>query len=224
MHASRMAEMLILFSTQEFGFITLADEFSTGSSLMPHKKNPDPLELVRAKSGVLTGLLTGLLATLKGLPSAYDKDLQEDKMPAFTAADSIEMVLAVLSGTIRSLQVHPRQMYRSIDPLVLTTDLADALVEGGTPFRQAYTLVGQAVKRSEELNVPLPDMPLEEWQALIPDFDADLLQVFNIQRSLARRAAWGGTAPDAVLEQLKLARRTLVETNLTGGEQPGEAG
>jgi len=187
---------------------------------MPHKKNPDPLELARAKSGVLTGSLVGLLATLKGLPSAYDKDLQEDKVPVFTASDTIEMVLAVLSGTIRSLQVNPRRMLQSIDPLAMTTDLADALVERGMPFRQAYSLVGQAVHRSVELGISLPDMALEEWQAFIPDFDADLLQVFDVQRSLARRAAWGGTAPDAVLEQLKLARKTLVETNLTGGESP----
>jgi argininosuccinate lyase len=217
-HASRLSEMLILFSTQEFGFISLSDEFSTGSSLMPHKKNPDPLELIRAKSGVLTGLLAGLLATLKGLPSAYDKDLQEDKVPVFTAADSIEMVLAVLSGAVRSLQVNPHRMLWSIDPFAMTTDLADALVERGLPFRQAYSLVGQAVQRSIELGVSLPDMALEEWQALIPDFIGDLLQVFDVQRSLARRAAWGGTAPDAVLEQLKLARKTLVETSLTGGE------
>jgi argininosuccinate lyase len=217
-HASRLAEMLILFSTQEFGFISLSDDFSTGSSLMPHKKNPDPLELVRAKSGVLTGSLAGLLATLKGLPSAYDKDLQEDKGPVFTAADSIEMVLSVLSGAIHSLQVNPRRMLRSIDPLAMTTDLADALVERGVPFRQAYSLVGQAVQRAVGLGISLPEMALEEWQALIPNFDKELLQVFDVQRSLARRAAWGGTAPDAVLEQLKLARKTLVETNLTGSE------
>jgi argininosuccinate lyase len=208
-HASRLAEALMLYSTREFGYMTLDDAFSTGSSLMPQKKNPDPLELVRGKSGTLTGRLAGFLATLKALPSAYDKDLQEDKLPVFEAADTVEKVLEVLSGVVSSLTVHAGHMRRSIDSQALATDLADALAGTGIPFRQAYALVGKAVRRAEELDLALDALPLAEWQQIQPGFDPRLLDALDLNNSLERRAAWGGTAPQAVKEQLEIAKGVL---------------
>jgi argininosuccinate lyase len=210
-HLSRLAEALILYSTSEFGFITLADEYSTGSSLMPQKKNPDPLELARAKSGVLTGKLAGLLAVLKGLPSAYDKDLQEDKLPVFEAADSLALLLPVMGGLIATLTVRGDWMRSTINPQVLATDLADYLVRRDVPFRKAHHAVGQAVRRADELNFTLPALPLVEWQAIHPAFAEDLFKVFDLEYSISQRAAWGGTAPAAVKEQLGLAKRVLGE-------------
>ena len=210
-HLSRLADALILFSTAEFGFIEMADAYSTGSSLMPQKKNPDVLELVRGKSGKLIGLLTGLLATLKGLPSAYDKDLQEDKPPVFEAVDTLEAVLPVLPLLIGSLSVRGENMSAAIDDGMLATDLADYLVRKGMPFRKAHTAAGKAVRRSAELGVPLARMALEEYQKIDPEFGAGLAEVFEVGRSLSRRSVAGGTAPDAVKEQIRLAKAKLAE-------------
>jgi argininosuccinate lyase len=209
LHLSRLAEALILYSTAEFGFLVLDDAYSTGSSLMPQKKNPDPLELTRAKSGRLIGLLTGLLATLKALPSAYDKDLQEDKPPIFEAADTLGIVLPVMSGAIATLVVHADRMRAAVDAQMLATDLADYLVERGVPFREAHGAAGRAVKRSEDLGVVLTDLAFAEWQAIHPAFSDDVFQVFDLERALARRAAFGGTAPQAVREQLELAKHVI---------------
>jgi len=213
LHLSRLAEALILYSTAEFGFVVLDDAYSTGSSLMPQKKNPDPLELTRAKSGKLIGLLTGLLSTLKALPSAYDKDLQEDKPPVFEAADTLEIVLPVMSGAIATLEVHADRMRAAVDAQMLATDLADYLVERGVPFREAHGAAGRAVKLSEDLGVILTDLALAEWQAIHPAFDSEVFQVFDLERALARRAAWGGTAPQAVREQLELAKKVIAINN-----------
>jgi argininosuccinate lyase len=210
-HLSRLAEALILYSTSEFGFIVLADEYSTGSSLMPQKKNPDPLELARARSGSLIGRLTGLLTTLKGLPSAYDKDLQEDKPPVFEAADALALLLPVMGGLLTTLAVRGDWMRSSINPQVMATDLADYLVKRGVPFRQAHAAVGKAVRRADELNVSLAVLPLEEWQAIQPAFASDLFQMFDPEVSVAQRAAFGGTAPKAVMDQLELAKKILSE-------------
>ncbi|HMD88042.1 MAG TPA: argininosuccinate lyase [Anaerolineaceae bacterium] len=208
-HLSKLAEALILYSTNEFGFITLADEFSTGSSLMPQKKNPDPLELIRAKSSVLAGRLTGLLGTLKALPSAYDKDLQEDKPPVFEAVDTMELILPVMSGLLLTLTVNGARSRAAVNWQILATDLADYLVQRGVPFRQAHSATGQAVRRATELGLSLPELLLAEWQAIHPMFAEDLYEVFNVERSLEKRSAWGGTAPQAVKEQLELAKKNL---------------
>ncbi len=208
-HLSKLSEQLVLYTSAEFGFFELSDAFSTGSSLMPQKKNPDVFELTRGRSGALLGLLTGLLAVLKGLPSAYDKDLQEDKLPVFEAADTVEKVLEVLSGVVSSLTVHAEHMRRSIDSQALATDLADALAGTGIPFRQAYALVGKAVRRAEELDLALDALPLAEWQEIQPEFDPRLLDALDLYNSLERRAAWGGTAPQAVKEQLEIAKGVL---------------
>jgi argininosuccinate lyase len=210
-HLSRMADALILFSTTEFGFVEMADAYSTGSSLMPQKKNPDVLELVRGKSGKLIGLLAGMLSTLKGLPSAYDKDLQEDKPPVFEAADALEAILPVLARLTRALTVRSGKMSAAIDDGMLATDLADYLVRKGMPFRKAHTAAGKAVRRSVELGVPLARMDLDEYKKIDPAFGADLAEVFAVDRSLSRRSAFGGTAPSAVEKQIQLAKKKLAE-------------
>jgi len=208
-HLSRLSEMLILYSTAEFGFVELADAYSTGSSLMPQKKNADPLELTRGKAGTLIGRLTGFLATLKGLPSAYDKDLQEDKQPLFEAADTLSLMLPVMAGLLSTLQVRPARMQAALDPAMLATDLADYLVERGVPFRQAHSIVGQAVRRALEIGVRLDALPLTEFQAIHPIFQADVSTVFDFAASVARRAVPGGTAPTAVRAQLAQAKAIL---------------
>lgn len=208
-HLSRLSEAVILFSSAEFGFFELSDAYATGSSLMPQKKNPDLFELARGKTGGLVGLLTGLLVTLKGLPSAYDKDLQEDKLPVFQAYDTLMALLPVLAGAVRSLKPRPERMRAALNPALLATDLADYLVEQGVPFREAHALAGRAVRLAGELGKPLDTLSLEEWQSLHPGFDAGVVQVFDPARSVARRRAAGGTAREAVESQLEQARRAL---------------
>jgi argininosuccinate lyase len=210
-HCSRMADALILYATAEFGFIELDDSFATGSSLMPQKKNPDMLELARGKSGRLIGLLAGLLATLKGLPSAYDKDLQEDKEPVFAAADAIESLLPVLTGVIGTLAIRRERMAAAVDDGMLATDLADYLVRKGIPFRAAHGAAGQAVRRALELGVPLSKMAAAEFGKIHSGFGNDLTEVFDVERALDRRNAKGGTAPEAVQEQIDRAIRVLQE-------------
>jgi argininosuccinate lyase len=212
-HLSRLADALILFSTTEFGFLEMDDAFATGSSLMPQKKNADLMELARGKSGRLLGLLTGLLAVLKGLPSAYDKDLQEDKCPVFEAADTLEAVLPVMRGAIASLIIDGDRMRAAVDDGMLATDLADYLVRKGIPFRQGHSAAGKAVRRALELGVSLSKMPMEEFRSIHPGFTADVADVFDIERAAARRSALGGTAPTAVREQLRKARDLLTGMN-----------
>lgn len=207
-HLSRLAEDVILFSSAEFGFFELSDAYATGSSLMPQKKNPDLFELTRAKAGTLLGLLTGLLAMLKGLPSAYDKDLQEDKSPVFQAADTLLAILPVLSGAMATLTVHPERMRAALDSSLLATELADYLVGKGLPFRQAHEIVGKAVRLAEERRRGLEQLSLDEWRALGP-FEADVFAVFDPMKAVERRCAFGGVAPVAVQEQLERAQRLL---------------
>lgn len=216
LHLSRLAEALILYSTREFGFITFADEYSTGSSLMPQKKNPDPMELVRGKSGVLIGLQTGLMAVVKATPSAYDKDLQEDKAPVMESASLLDLLLPVTAGALRTLTLNREKIAAALDPAMLATDLADYLVEKGVPFREAYQAVGAAVRWSVEQGVAVCDLPLETWRELHPAFASDVKDVFQFARAVARRASWGGTAPEAVRLQMERARKLLV----LGGGQP----
>lgn len=209
-HLSRLAEDLILWSSVEFGFVELDEAYATGSSLMPQKRNPDALELLRGKAGRMIGHLTGLLTTLKGLPTGYNKDLQEDKEPLFDALDTLRLALPVATGVIRTLQVHPDRMAAALDDGMLATDLADYLVERGVPFRQSHHLVGQAVRRAEMLGVPLRALPLEEFQAISPHFGPDLYAVFDHRRSVDRRVSEGGTALAALQAQITRARKILM--------------
>jgi argininosuccinate lyase len=209
LHLSRLAEQLILFNSAEFGFVVLDDAYSSGSSLMPQKKNPDTLELTRGKSGRLIGNLTGLLATLKGLPSAYDKDLQEDKEPAFDAFDTLARALPVMAGVIRTLSLNPERMAAQLEAGLFATDLADYLVGKGVPFRQAHDFAGQAVRLAEDKGIGLTELQMGELQNITPEFGEDVAKIFNIERSLAVRSVTGGTGPEALLTQLAAAKAVV---------------
>ena len=209
LHLSRLSEQLIIFNSVEFGFVILDDAYSTGSSLMPQKKNPDTLELTRGKAGRMLGNLTGLLATLKGLPSTYDKDLQEDKEPVFDAFDTLALTIPVMAGLIRTMRLQPDRMAAQLKPELLATDLADYLVKRGLPFRQAHEVVGRAVQKAEEKGVSLNALTLSDLQTISDSFDEDVFVVFNIGSSLASRTVPGGTAPESLQEQLALAEAVL---------------
>lgn len=208
-HLSRLSETLILYSTAEFGFIELSDAYSSGSSLMPQKKNPDSLELTRGKAATLLGRLAGFLAVLKGLPSAYDKDLQEDKVPVFEASDTLGLMLPVINGCLHTLTIHPDRMLAALDPALLATDLADYLVKKGVPFRQAHQTVGQIVQRASQLGVSINLLSLPEFVSINPSFEQDVVQVFDMAHSIAQRSTSGGTSLDAVREQLAQARSLI---------------
>jgi argininosuccinate lyase len=209
LHLSRLAEQIVLFSSVEFGFVVLDDAYSTGSSIMPQKKNADTMELTRGKSGRLLGNLTGLLATLKGLPSSYDKDLQEDKEPVFDTFDTLSLVLPVMAGAIRTLRLQPERMAAQLEPGLLATDLADYLAKKGMPFRQAHSIVGQVVRLAETKDVVLTDLTLADLQSVSDWFDEGATAVFNVQTVLANRAVTGGVAPSALETQLQMAQQTL---------------
>ena len=209
-HLSRLAEQLILFSSREFGFFELDDAYATGSSIMPQKKNPDMLEIIRSKTGLFNGRLMGMLTLLKALPSVYDKDLQDDKPAVFDCFDTLELILPVMAGVVSTLSVNQQTIESALDDALMATDLADYLVNKGIPFRQAYAAVGKAVREAAKSGVALKILPLETWQAIHPQFDAGLYPVLEPGYSVAKRAVFGGTAPDAVREQLKLARKTLI--------------
>jgi len=208
-HLSCLAENLILWASQEFGFVEVDEAYSTGSSLMPQKKNPDSLELMRGKSGRMVGHLAGLLTTLKGLPSAYNKDMQEDKEALFDAVDTLTMELPVAAGVVRTLRVDGERTAAALNDAILATDLADYLVRKGVPFRESHHLVGQAVRRAEALGVSLKELDLAEYRLIHPSFDEDVPAVFDFRRSVAARDTEGGTAPDAVGVQIERARALL---------------
>jgi argininosuccinate lyase len=211
-HLSGLAEDLIIWASREFGFVSVDEAYSTGSSLMPHKKNPDSLELIRGKSGRMIGHLVGLLTTLKGLPTSYNKDLQEDKEAVFDAIDTIAVELTVAAGVIRTLKVDGARIAAVLEDGLLATDLADYLVRKGIPFRQSHHLVGQVVKRAESLGVSLKDLNLDHYREIHPVFAGDLYAIFDVRRSVEARNVEGGTAPDAVRDQIERAKALLVPT------------
>src|SRR3954452_17402267 len=200
---SRLAEEIILWATKEFSFVTLDDAWSTGSSIMPQKKNPDVAELARGKAGRLIGDLTGLLATLKGLPLAYNRDLQEDKEPVFDAADTLEVLLPAVSGMIATLTFNTERM-ESLAPqgFALATDIAEWLVRQGVPFREAHDLSGAAVKQAESRGVELWDLTDEEYASISEHLTPEVRTVLSTEGSLNSRNSQGGTAPAAVERQL----------------------
>jgi len=202
LHLSKLAEQIVLYTSAEFGFFELSDAFSTGSSLMPQKKNPDVFELTRGKSAALIGLLTGLLATLKGLPSAYDKDLQEDKAPVFQATDLLLAILPVIAGALRTITIKPERMRTAIDSTMMATDLADYLVSKGVPFREAHSMAGKVVQMAGDQGIGLEDLSLEAYQGIGP-FGMEVYQVFDPLRSIQKRNAIGGTSPQSVKAQIK---------------------
>ena len=208
-HLSRLSEQIVLYTSAEFGFFELSDAYSTGSSLMPQKKNPDVFELTRGKAGTLLGLLTGLLATLKGLPSAYDKDLQEDKQPVFNAMDIVLTILPVIAGAARTITPRPERMRAAIDSTMMATDLADYLVGKGIPFRETHSIAGKAVRAAGEKKAHMEELPLEAYQALCPAFEADVYQVFDPMKSVEKRNAIGGTSLQSVKSQIAGVKRLL---------------
>ncbi|MBN8582035.1 MAG: argininosuccinate lyase [Anaerolineae bacterium] len=202
-HLSKLAEQIVLYTTAEFGFFELSDAFSTGSSLMPQKKNPDVFELTRGKAGTMIGLLTGLMSTLKGLPSTYDKDLQEDKAPVFQATDTLLSILPVMAAALQTLTVKADRMRSAIDSTMMATDLADYLVEKGVPFREAHSLAGKVVRAAGEGKVRMEELPLEAYQVISPVFEADVYQVFDPLESINKRNTVGGTSLQSVKNQIK---------------------
>jgi len=210
MHLSRLAADLTLWATAEFGFVEFSDAFATGSSIMPQKKNPDVAELIRGKSGRLYGNLVAVLATMKGLPLAYNSDMQEDKEPFFDSVDTLEAILAVVPPMIASLTFRTDRMRRAAgENFATATDLADYLVKKGVAFRQAHGLVGKVVRFCEAEGKPLDGLSLVELRRFSPLFQDDAKDALTVEASLRARAATGGTAPEAVRRSLALAR-TLI--------------
>jgi argininosuccinate lyase len=204
LNLSRLAEEIVLWTTPQFGFVTLSDAFTTGSSIMPQKRNPDAAELTRAKTGRILGAFAALSLVMKGLPLAYSKDMQEDKVPAFEAFDALEVALAAMTGMIADLKANAERMAAAAGAGYATaTDLADWLVRRlGTPFRQAHHVAGQAVKKAEALGVELADLPLADLRALEPGVTADVYEVLSPQASAASRTSFGGTAPERVRAEI----------------------
>ncbi|XP_068889667.1 argininosuccinate lyase [Aphelocoma coerulescens] len=208
-HLSKMAEDLIIYSTSEFGFLTLSDAYSTGSSLMPQKKNPDSLELIRSKAGRVFGRLAAILMVLKGLPSTYNKDLQEDKEAVFDVVDTLNAVLQVATGVISTLQINKENMERALSPEMLATDLALYLVRKGMPFRQAHVASGKAVQLAETKGITINHLSLEDLQNISPLFGSDVAQVFSVVSSVEQYTAAGGTAKSSVSAQIEQLRELL---------------
>lgn len=200
-HLSRLGEDLIIYSSREFGFVTLADAYSTGSSLMPQKKNPDGLELLRGKSGRVTGDLVSLLVTLKGLPSTYNKDLQEDKEPLFDAVDTLNGALQIACGVISTLTPNAERLRAALASEMLATDLAEYLVRKGVPFRETHHVAGAAVALAERKGIELAALTAEDIMALHPAFADDVVKVWDFEQSVESRNAVGGTSRSSVLAQ-----------------------
>jgi argininosuccinate lyase len=198
-HLSRLAEDFVILASQEFGYAILPEEYSTGSSLMPQKKNPDAWELIRGKTGRITAALLSLLTTLKGLPSSYQRDLQEDKEVLFSAHDHIADMLAVATGALSAAKFDTERLRAAAsNPLLLATEAADYLVHKGIPFRQAHDIVGRVLREAEKQNVPWTSLPLETLKKISPAFDADFAASLRLDAALASKNVPGGTAPDSV--------------------------
>ncbi len=208
-HLSRLAEDILIYSNPAFGFITLDDRYSTGSSLMPQKRNADPMELMRGKTGRLIGNLAGFLTTLKGLPSGYNKDLQEDKEALFDSLANMFRLLPVITATVASLAINVDAMSEALSEDLLATDLADYLVKKGLPFRQAHHAVGAIVRIAAERGVALSDMDLDTLQGVSSHFAEDVAAVFDYGRSVEQRTSFGGTASKAVKLQIEHAKARL---------------
>jgi argininosuccinate lyase len=208
-HLSRIGEELVIWSTYEFGFVTLSDAFSTSSSMMPQKKNPDVAELVRGRSARLIGNLTSLLVLEKGLSLGYGRDLQEDKLPIFDGFESALACVRALGGAIATLTFNPDRLRKALEAGHLcATDVADQLVTLGVPFRNAHHSVGQLVRRAEELGVQLDKLPIDEVRAVHPGLTpAHIEQMFNVQAAVERRQLVGGPARARVLEAIQDARQ-----------------
>ena len=211
LHLSRLAEELIIWANPQFGFVKLSDQFSTGSSIMPQKRNPDAAELVRGHSGRIIGALTSLMVTMKGLPLAYSKDMQDDKEPVFEARDLLMLSLEALAGMVATVEFVPERMRAAAAQGNSTaTDLADWLVrEADVPFREAHHITGRAVKAAEEASCDLADLPLEVLKQIDGRIDERVFDVLSVEASVGSRTSYGGTAPKRVREQIAKAKEAL---------------
>jgi len=208
-HLSRLGAELITYASSEFGFVTLADNFSTGSSLMPQKRNPDVFELARGKAGRVLGDLVALLTTLKGIPAGYQKDLQEDKALLFDACDTLATVLPAVTGAIETLTVSADRMAAALDPAMRATDLADLLVEAGVPFRESHGLIGRLVRAAEEAGVTIDKVPANVATAIHPALAPALAQLGTWEQSVESRATTGGASRASVESQIEDLRRAF---------------
>lgn len=208
-HMSRWAEDLIIYTSGEFSFVKLADAYSTGSSLMPQKKNPDSLELLRGKSGRVFGQMAGLMMSIKGIPSTYNKDLQESVEPLLDHVKTVGDSLQIATGVLSTLAIQPNNMLKSLTPDMLATDLADYLVRKGVPFRETHHISGRVVALAENESQPMDKLSFDQLQGVDKRFEKDVLKVFDYQKSVEMRSAKGGTSKSAVMEQIEAIKRTL---------------
>lgn len=209
-HLSRFAEEMILWSSWEFQFVELSDSYTTGSSIMPQKKNPDMAELVRGKTGRVVGDLVSLLTVLKGLPLAYNKDMQEDKECVFDACDTVKMCLQVFTGMIETMKANLEQMKQAAQKgFINATDLADYLVRKGLPFRSAYQISGQLVAWCIQHHTVLEELPLDVYQSYSPLFDTDLYQAIDLKTCVEKRISEGGTSVDSVIRQIAYVKEKI---------------
>lgn len=209
-HLSRLSEDLVLWSSAEFGYCTLSDAHTTGSSLMPQKKNPDVCELTRGKSGRLYGNLVSVMVAVKGLPLTYNRDLQEDKEPLFDSFETVSLALRVNTEMIAAMRINPDKCAAAVsDPLLLATDLADYLVRRGVPFRKAHELVGKAVAESVNTKTPLHQLSLEQFQAISPEYGEDVYSVFDLDRAFALRTNPGAPNPDNTASRINFWKQQL---------------
>ena len=216
-HLSRLAEDFVLFASQEFAYVLLPDEYSTGSSLMPQKKNPDVWELIRGKSGRVTAALFSLLTTLKGLPTSYQRDLQEDKESLFAAHDQVAEMLVVAGGALSATKFNCERLRAAAsNPALLATEAADYLVRKGISFRQAHDLVGKVLRQAEARGTHWTELPLDVLKGISPAFDSDLAATLTLDAALSSKKVPGGTAPDSVRAAI-----AALETQLENwGEKP----
>jgi argininosuccinate lyase len=220
-HLSRLAEDFVLFASQEFSYVILPDEYSTGSSLMPQKKNPDSWELLRGKTGRITGALVALLTTLKGLPTSYQRDLQEDKEALFAAHDQIRDMLVVATGAIAGTEFREdRLRAAAANPALLATEAADYLVNKGVPFRQAHDLVGRVLREAENQDIPWTKLPLKSLQKISPVFEADFIGGATVDSAIATKIVPGGTATESVRAALATLQNRLQQLTTQTGAKP----
>jgi argininosuccinate lyase len=212
MHLSRLSEDVILWASSEFSFVTLSDAYTTGSSLMPQKKNPDAAELTRGKTGRLYGNLLSLLTTMKGLPMTYNRDMQEDKEPLFDSVDTVKAALSVFAAMLAGVRVNGDKLAAAVaDANLLATDLADYLVKKGVPFRKAHEIIGKAVALCQARNVSLRELPLAEYQSLSAAFQIDLFDCLDLRNAMAARKTTGSPSPENVAAQLDLWKAALTQ-------------
>jgi argininosuccinate lyase len=220
-HLSRLAEDFVIFASQEFAYVILPDEYSTGSSLMPQKKNPDSWELIRGKTGRITGALLGLLTTLKGLPTSYQRDLQEDKEALFAAHDQVADMVAVAAGALAAAEFREDRLRAAAsNPLLLATEAADYLVRKGIPFRQAHDIVGKVLREAEKQNTSWAALPLETLKKISPAFEADIAKSLSLDAALAAKNVPGGTAPESVRKAISDLEERLNKKTTKLGATP----